>query len=150
LIGEYVPTELAVEVPLETKDEAPRPEEARRSSELGRPSSLTCPDCNGALWEIEDGETVRYRCRVGHAYSEDAMIAAQRDAVERALWAAMRALEERGALMRRLADHARRRGHEIVATMFDERSKKVEGDVKAIHDVIATGRALEPVGEGGI
>jgi len=59
----------------------------------------------------------------------------------------MRALEERGALMRRIADHARHSGHDTVTTMFEERSHKVEDDVKAIHEVIVTGRSLETVGE---
>jgi len=38
---------------------------------IGRRSVLACPDCHGVMWEIEEGEVVRYRCHVGHTYSAE-------------------------------------------------------------------------------
>ena len=35
----------------------------------GKPTSFTCPECNGAIHEIRDEGLTRFRCRVGHAYS---------------------------------------------------------------------------------
>jgi two-component system, chemotaxis family, protein-glutamate methylesterase/glutaminase len=70
----------------------------------GPPSPFTCPECNGSLWEIREGEAVRYRCRVGHSYSEDAMVIEQGSAVEAALWSALEALEERAEFLRRVAE----------------------------------------------
>lgn len=70
---------------------------------LGSPSVFTCPDCNGTLWELQDGELLRYRCRVGHAYSAESMIEAESESVERALWSAVRTLEESAQLSRRIA-----------------------------------------------
>ena len=69
----------------------------------GPPSSFTCPECSGPLWELRDGEVVRYRCRVGHSYSEDAMVIEQGSAVEAALWSALEALVERAEFLRRVA-----------------------------------------------
>jgi two-component system chemotaxis response regulator CheB len=69
----------------------------------GPPSPFTCPECSGSLWEVRDGNAVRYTCRVGHSYSEDAMIVEQGSAVEAALWAALEALEERAEFLRRVA-----------------------------------------------
>jgi two-component system chemotaxis response regulator CheB len=144
-ISEATAPRLPAEVPLETVEEAPVPEDARRSDELGPPSEFTCPDCSGTLFEIEEGTNLRFRCRVGHAYSDGAMEKAQGDGVERALWVALRALEERSALMRKLADNAYRRGHRGVAAAFEGRSRRVEEDVRAIHEVIAKGGSLEPI-----
>jgi len=70
----------------------------------GPATGLTCPECSGALWEIRDGDVVRYRCRIGHSYSEDAMLVEQGSAVEAALWTALEVLEERAELLRRVAD----------------------------------------------
>src|SRR5579883_2189216 len=49
---------------------------------LGHPWVLSCPQCNGVLWELRDGEEVRYRCRVGHAFSPVSLRVAQSEAVE--------------------------------------------------------------------
>ncbi len=88
----------------------------------GRLSVFTCPECNGNLWEHDEAGILRFRCRVGHIYSADSMMSAQTDSVDRALWAALRALEERAALTRRLADRARQRNHRWVAGAFEERA----------------------------
>lgn len=73
---------------------------------FGLPSGITCPDCGGALWEIRDGQLVRYRCHVGHQYSPERLEAGQNDAVEGALWSAVRALEEQADLRQRMAERA--------------------------------------------
>ena len=138
------PDDLVREVPLETVDESSRKEAQDRLRDLGEASGLTCPDCNGAIWEIHDGQTVRYRCRVGHAYSPETMMKAQGDAVERALWTAVRALEERAALVRRLAVDARDRGLERLAAQFDTRARDIDRDASLVHDLLGTARALEP------
>lgn len=69
----------------------------------GPPSPFTCPECSGPLWEIKEGEVLRYRCRVGHSYSEDAMVIEQGSSVEAALWSALEGLEERAEFLRRVA-----------------------------------------------
>ena len=79
----------------------PLAESAERPA--GPPSPFTCPECNGSLWEVKDGHVVRYTCRVGHSYSEDAMVIEQGSAVEAALWSALEALEERAEFLARIA-----------------------------------------------
>jgi len=70
--------------------------------------------------------------------------------VERALWAALRALEERGALIDKLAGSARRRGHETIAKLFEARLRAIDHDVRTLHDLILSGGTLEPVGQDAI
>ncbi|HEY3136104.1 MAG TPA: chemotaxis protein CheB [Blastocatellia bacterium] len=88
----------------------------------GRPSRFSCPQCRGVLWEIDDEHIIRFRCRVGHAYSPEALLAEQSDSVESALWAGLRALEENAALMARIAKSMRERGNERSAGRFDEQA----------------------------
>lgn len=73
------------------------------SEALGPPSDYTCPDCNGSLMTI-DGAS--YRCRVGHAWTAEALLDARDAEVENALWIALRSLQEKARLSRRLADSA--------------------------------------------
>ena len=70
----------------------------------GTPSVFACPECNGVLWEFKHGELVHFRCRVGHAYTMANLAEEQVYETEEALWAAMRALEEKAALATRMAE----------------------------------------------
>ena len=72
----------------------------------GPPSPFTCPECGGALWESNGGPILQYRCHVGHAFSEQALEQEQGNDVTRALVSALRALEERVVLVRRLGETA--------------------------------------------
>jgi two-component system chemotaxis response regulator CheB len=112
---------------------------------IGIDSGLTCPECSGILREVRDGEVLRFRCRVGHAYTSQTMLEAQGDSVEKALWTAVRSLEERAVLMRKLADSARGRGRDPIAAVFEDRSRALLRDVQMLRAQIARGRALEPV-----
>jgi two-component system chemotaxis response regulator CheB len=82
------------------------PHAAERAHETGAPSAFSCPDCHGVLWQLNEGELLRYRCRTGHAYSEQALLAQQSESLEEALWVAYRALRERAALAHRMAARA--------------------------------------------
>ena len=87
------------------KDETEENLEVSRPSEgNGTPSAFSCPECGGVLWELHDGELVRFRCRVGHSYTMSVLAEEQREAAENALWAAMRSLEEKAALAIRIAE----------------------------------------------
>jgi two-component system chemotaxis response regulator CheB len=92
----------------------------------GIPSGFTCPDCHGALWELRKGELLRFRCRVGHTFSPDSLMEGQTEVLERALWSAIRGMEERAALARRLGQRLRERGDTTTAKRFDEQAREME------------------------
>jgi two-component system chemotaxis response regulator CheB len=73
-------------------------------SELGSLSMFDCPECGGALWEMRDEGVPRFRCYVGHAYSQPALAAVQ---AERSLLVALRTLEERARMLHRLSEQGR-------------------------------------------
>jgi two-component system chemotaxis response regulator CheB len=114
----------------------PVPMSSDESLEKGPPSAFTCPDCHGTLWEVHEGELLRYQCRVGHAYSAASMIAAHDDAVEQALWAALRSLEESADLARRMAERARERNSPRVAARFEARRADTDRHVVALRGLL--------------
>lgn len=61
------------------------------------------------VWEIDEGDLVRYRCHVGHADTADPMALALDENLRRALGSALRALEERRALADKLREQAERK-----------------------------------------
>ncbi len=62
---------------------------------IGRQVGLTCPECGGAIWRVDTGVPVRYRCHTGHAFSSASLNAAQAEQVDDAIWSAARLLRER-------------------------------------------------------
>lgn len=110
------------------------------AEQIGTPSAFTCPECHGTLWEIRDGELVRFRCRVGHAYSADSLLSGQTEALEAALWAALRSLEESAALARRLARRATDLSHKLTAASFAERAREREQQAALLRRALLLGK----------
>jgi two-component system chemotaxis response regulator CheB len=144
LTNEPLPAVPKIAVPAEMQVEADMAELELDALENphrpGAPSGFGCPACGGALWELRDGELIRFRCRVGHAWSPDSLLAEQSGAVETALWSALRALEERAALAQNMAQRAAERGHDPVARKFAAQARECESDARLIREVLLAKR----------
>jgi two-component system chemotaxis response regulator CheB len=132
---------------LETKIAEMDANALRGDERPGQPSAFSCPDCGGVLWEIDDGEFTRFRCRVGHAYSPETMLAAQGDVLEEALWTAMKTLEESARLSKRLAAAERERSHEWMAVRFDEKETEARDRADIIRRFLASDDSTVPLAE---
>jgi len=103
--------------------------------EFGRPSVFTCPDCQGTLWELEH-EVLSYRCRTGHAFSPHSILSMQEDNTETGFWAAVRALEERRDLLRKVCERAARQGDARTSDRLSKQAEAVERDILAVQATI--------------
>ena len=110
---------------------------------FARRSPLTCPDCHGTMWEIDEGDLLRYRCHIGHAYTVDLMSIALDESLRRALATALRTLEERVALARKLEMDARQRQKMSVAADWERRGKEYQKEVGAVRAAILRIDSLE-------
>jgi two-component system chemotaxis response regulator CheB len=103
----------------------------------GTPSGFACPDCGGSLFELTEGELIRFRCRVGHAWAAHSLLAQQSEEVETALWSALRALEERAALCEQVARRMGRRGHtDRSARRFQEQAAEARNRAAVLRQVL--------------
>lgn len=120
-------------------------------SPLGVPSPYGCPDCGGVLNEVVGGTPVRFRCRVGHAYSAESLLRHQAGTFEDALWTALRAVEEREDVSRRLAAEAFRSGRDWSRVHFTRRAEDARRSAQVLRKVLAdhrTGLDAEPDAAG--
>jgi two-component system chemotaxis response regulator CheB len=101
-----------------------------------KPSGLTCPDCGGALWESTAAGPLHFRCRTGHAFSPESLAAKQSEALEAALWAAIRSLEENAALARGMAERLRRTGKGLSMERFARKAQAADQHVAEIRKVL--------------
>jgi two-component system chemotaxis response regulator CheB len=87
------------------------------------PATVACPECGGVLSERAEAGTSYWECRVGHRYAPESLVDAQADEVEAALWTAVRALDDRGRLLDRMAGRAEARGAVRTARSFRRRAQ---------------------------
>jgi two-component system chemotaxis response regulator CheB len=102
------------------------------TTDLGAPAALGCPECQGGMYETVPNGTVTYTCHVGHAWSAQTLLDAQRTVVEGAIYNAASKLMEMAAVHRRLAELAAERGegdpaeHRRAADAAEERARRVQ------------------------
>jgi two-component system chemotaxis response regulator CheB len=113
------------------------PEAADRSDDAptaGALTGLTCPECGGALWEDQEHGFPRFKCHVGHAYSPASLQSEQGEALEGALWAALRSMQERGQFYRRLARRQEPYGERMLekASICDEHANVLRRVITSI------------------
>lgn len=91
---------------------------------VGVPSGFSCPDCQGVLLVLRG--TRRYRCRVGHAWTEEALLQQKNDDLEQALWTALRTLDEKTSLANRMHASAVERHNGTMARRYAEMARESE------------------------
>ncbi|MBN9121173.1 MAG: chemotaxis protein CheB [Planctomycetes bacterium] len=97
-----------------------------RNERRGQVAPFTCPECGGSLWQVDEPRLIQFRCHVGHAYNGEALLAEQSEALEAALWTAVRTFREKSVLGRQMADAERRKGAAATAARFDEQAEQAE------------------------
>jgi two-component system chemotaxis response regulator CheB len=107
----------------------------------GEPVTSTCPECGGVLQEYQEAGVSQWRCRVGHRYSPESLADAQGEGVEAALWAAVRALEDREALLRRMAHQLDATGSRRSAASFRKRAREAGQQAQAVRSVVGQAAA---------
>lgn len=101
--------------------------------ELGEPSALSCPECQGVLSEIGGTRPLRYRCQTGHGFTAE-FLASRIDDVDEAIRVAMRIMEERVTLVERMARDARETKREAVAELYEARAEEYRRYATTLRD----------------
>jgi two-component system, chemotaxis family, protein-glutamate methylesterase/glutaminase len=89
---------------------------------IANPAPLSCPSCGGVLSALKAEKPVRFRCQVGHAFAADVLAKEQESRIDEAMRIALRIIEERVELVRRMATDARQSGRYAVAEMYEARA----------------------------
>lgn len=130
------PVEEVEAVDEETSDMKQKLERGQDREMGGEPSGFTCPECGGALWESHEQDLVHFRCRTGHAYAPESLIAKQYDALEATLWAAVRSLQENASLARRMERWMQQRGNDAGEERYSKRADEAEAHANALRKIL--------------
>jgi len=117
---------------MEEKGTASQPTETPPGDQI----PLACPECNGPMFEIRDGELAHFQCFVGHRFSPESLSDLHTDALERALWTAARTLKERIVLHEKLAERKRNKGEEELLKRLDESVQTAKNDLQLLREIL--------------
>ncbi len=98
-------------------------------------SPYTCPECHGTLWERAADPSI-FQCRVGHSYTAESLFADQNDLLERAMWAALKSLQENSDLARRMGERAAAKGHLLAAERFIKKAEVSDSNASVLRDLL--------------
>lgn len=103
---------------------------------LGKVSQYTCPECHGVLVEIKEGRIVRFRCHTGHAYSPGSLLVEVNESIDKGIWDAVRAIEERILLLRQTAELAHAAGKEGEAARLRAKARLAEEKCRPLRELV--------------
>jgi len=104
---------------------------------MGPPSGFVCPDCSGALFVVAEQPVLRFRCRIGHGWTAESLVAQHDVTVETALWMAVRTLKEKAELAERLARRAEDEAREASANRFHESAREADASARILRDLLS-------------
>jgi two-component system chemotaxis response regulator CheB len=106
------------------------------AEEMGRLSHYTCPDCGGVLYLHEQDAITKLKCHIGHSYSIRDLLMKQVEEVEKSLWVAIRALEQRKSMLDSLAAKYHKTGNNRTAKEYEERGTELNSHIDTLKKVI--------------
>jgi two-component system chemotaxis response regulator CheB len=111
-----------------------------------RPVALTCPECGGAMKETRIGAMPYFECHIGHRLALENLELAQYHSLEETLELALRHVNERMELCRRMAALSRETGS-LLAGQWEAAVRQAEERYGAIRG-LAEQDWLRPSAEG--
>lgn len=117
-------------------------EAERHLQEIGIASSLSCPECRAVLFEIRDERALRFRCKVGHAFSAKTLLRDLAAAREDALWSALRSVQEEAELARRLVKEASADDEEGTAQFLAGIAERGDSQDRYLREILASASDL--------
>lgn len=102
----------------------------------GNQIPVSCPECHGPLFQQRNGDSSYYHCDVGHSFAPESLTECHTEALERALWIAVRTLRERIAIQRSLAMGAKSGVGTTPEERFTEMADNAERDVALLQEIL--------------
>ncbi|MCF0055013.1 chemotaxis protein CheB [Dyadobacter sp. CY356] len=100
-------------------------------------SVFACPDCGGNLWKVKGDIINRYRCHIGHAYTERDLVVKQAETASSTLWVALRMMEERKHLLRKLEVDYASKGYNSLSQDHLERKDEMQRHIDTLKNMLS-------------
>lgn len=103
---------------------------------LADTSVFACPDCGGNLWKMKDASIKRYRCHIGHAYTERDLAVKQTEIAGNTLWVALRMMEERKHLLKKMEGQYAKKGYKSLSSNSVEKQRELGHHIDKLKEIL--------------
>ena len=103
---------------------------------LADTSVFACPDCGGNLWAMKDDTIKRYRCHIGHAYTERDLVLKQAEVAGSTLWVALRMMEERKHLLKKMEVDYIKKGYKSLSKNSVQKQSEMTHHIEKLKKIL--------------
>jgi two-component system, chemotaxis family, protein-glutamate methylesterase/glutaminase len=111
-------------------------EQSRNVYREGKLSPYTCPECQGVLTSLFEGDRIRFRCHTGHAFSADSLLSSIGENIESNLWATIRSMEESIMLLNQMGDNFAEANETRLAGLYFKTAKEAEARMSLVRQAV--------------
>src|SRR5436853_561900 len=105
-------------------------------------SVYTCPDCGGALWQVDNAGVLTFSCHIGHDFAADTLVVAKSHTLRQAVSEAVRTLKEKATLLRQLSLKANPNSE--TTAMLIEQADQEDEHARVLQSQLLEGGAENP------
>ena len=103
---------------------------------IAETSVFACPDCGGNLWSMKEDILRRYRCHIGHAYTERDLVVKQAETASATLWVALRMMEERKHLLKKMQIDTAKKGYKNLTSVHVEKHDEMQRHISTLKKIL--------------
>ena len=104
---------------------------------------VNCPDCGGGLYQTQKEHPAHIRCHVGHSFTERELLIRLSEVMEGTFWTSLRMMEERRALLLKLAKQDRDRGYATTASRHQVKAQEMEVHIENLKQILFSAPNLD-------
>jgi two-component system chemotaxis response regulator CheB len=79
---------------------------------------------------------MHYRCHIGHAFSQNELLKSQYESLNETLWVALRMMEERKSLLKKISKEEKQKNMHVLANMHTERANELEEHINKLKELL--------------
>ena len=89
------------------------------------------------MWSMnQDNNIKRYRCHIGHSYTEKDLLIKQSESLEATMWVALRMMEERRMLLNKISEEENTKGLSRLANSHKQRATELEAHIEKLKELL--------------
>ena len=88
------------------------------------------------MWITQREHPTHFRCHVGHSFTEKELLLRMAEVMEGTFWIALRMMEERRALLTRMAARDEERGYKSTAQLHTEKAIELDVHIENLKQIL--------------